>query len=119
VRQAQAALEASDANLEQARLQVSVGVWNAYYGLRSADEQLGATARLTTTAADNEQVALGRYQSGVGTILDVLTAQSAAASARLLRIEAEFGWQVARAQISLALGRLAGADPLHDLAAPP
>jgi TolC family type I secretion outer membrane protein len=119
VRQAQAALEASDANLEQARLQVSVGVWNAYYGLRSADQQLGATALLTTTAADNEQVALGRYQSGVGTILDVLTAQSAAASARLLRIEAEFGWQVARAQLSLALGRLAGADPLHDLAAPP
>jgi outer membrane protein TolC len=115
VRQAQAALEASDANVEQARLQVSLGVWNAYYGLESANQQLGATALLVTTAGDNQQVALGRYQSGVGTIIDVLTAQSAAASARLLRISAEFGWQVARAQLALALGRLAGADPLHNL----
>jgi outer membrane protein TolC len=119
VRQAQAALEVSDANVEQARLQVSLGVWNAYYGLESANQQLGATALLITTAGDNQQVALGRYQSGVGTIIDVLTAQSAAASARLLRINAEFGWQVARAQLALALGRLAGADPLSNLSASP
>ena len=112
VRQAQAALEASDANVEQARLQVSLGVWNAYYGLESANRQLGSTALLTTTAGDNQQVALGRYQSGVGTIIDVLTAQTAAASARLLRIDAEYGWQLARAQLALALGRLTGADPL-------
>jgi outer membrane protein TolC len=113
VRRAQAVLEASEANVDQARLTVSLGVWNAYYALDSANQQLGATARLTKTAADNNQVALGRYQSGVGTILDVLTAQSAAASARLLRINAELGWQVARAQFALALGRLSGTDPLN------
>jgi outer membrane protein TolC len=114
VRQAQAALEASDSNVEQARLQVSLGVWNAYYGLESAGQQLGATALLVTTAGDNQQVALGRYQSGVGTIIDVLTAQTAAASARLLRIGAEYSWQVARAQLALALGHLTGTDPLED-----
>jgi TolC family type I secretion outer membrane protein len=119
VRQAQAALEASEANVEAARLQVSLGVWNAYYGLQSANHQLGATALLTTTARDNQDVALGRYQSGVGTIIDVLTAQTAAASARLLRINAEFGWQLARAQLALALGRLSGAEPLNNPAALP
>jgi outer membrane protein TolC len=67
---------------------------------------------LIKTAQDNEQVAQGRYKSGVGTIVDVLTAQSAASSARLLRISAEYGWQVARAQLTLALGRLTGAQPL-------
>jgi outer membrane protein TolC len=67
---------------------------------------------LTKTAADNSQVALGRYQSGVGTIIDVLTAQAAAATARQLRITAEYGWQVARAQLALALGRLSGTEPL-------
>jgi outer membrane protein TolC len=117
VRQAQAVLEASEANVKQASLQVSLGVWNAYYGLESANQQLGATASLITTAVDNQQVALGRYQSGVGTIIDVLTAQSAAASARLLRISAEFGWQLARAELALALGRLSGAEPLNDDAA--
>jgi outer membrane protein TolC len=112
VRQAQAALDISEANVEQARLEVSLGVWNAYYALESASQQLAATATLTRSADDNQRVALGRYQSGVGTILDVLTAQSAAASARLLRISAELAWQTGRAQLALALGRLTGAEPL-------
>ena len=89
----QALLEASETNADEVRLGVSLGVWNAYYALDSGNQQLAATTTLTQTAADNQQVALGRYQSGVGTIIDVLTAQSAAASARLLRINAEFGWR--------------------------
>jgi TolC family type I secretion outer membrane protein len=114
VRQARAALEASDANVEQARLGVSLGVWNAYYALDSANQQLSATDALIKTAEDNGQVALGRYQSGVGTIVDVLTAQSAAALARQVRINAELGWRTARAQLAIALGRLSGAEPLAD-----
>jgi TolC family type I secretion outer membrane protein len=112
VRQAQAQLESSEANADQVRLNVSLGVWNAYYSLDSGNQQLAATATLIKTAADNQQVALGRYQSGVGTIIDVLTAQAAAANARQLRINAEYGWQVARAQLALALGRLSGTEPL-------
>ncbi len=118
IRQAKAALDASEANVEQARLSVSLGVWNAYYGLTAANESLAATAALMSAAARNEEVALGRYQSGVGTILDVLTAESGAASGRQLRINAELGWQVARAQLALALGRLTGAQPLSQDAAP-
>jgi outer membrane protein TolC len=112
VRQAQAALEAREANEEQVRLNVSLDVWNAYYALDSANQQLAATATLRKTAENNQQVAQGRYQSGVGTILDLLTAQTAAANALQLRISAELGWQVARAQLALALGRLSGAEPL-------
>ncbi len=112
VRQAQALVDAGDANADQARLAVSLDVWNAYYSLDSANQQLGLTARLINTAENNQQVALGRYKSGVGSIIDVLTAQSGAASARLLRINSEFGWQVSRAQMALALGRLRGSDAL-------
>jgi len=119
VRQAQAALQASEANEEQVRLGVSLGVWNAYYALDSANQQLSVTAALTKTAEDNEQVALGRYQAGVGTIVDVLTAQTAAATARQVRISAELGWRVTRAQLALALGRLSNAEPLQDTASLP
>jgi len=112
VRQAQAALESQEVNAEQIRLNISLDVWNAYYSLDSANEQLAATATLAGTASNNQDVALGRYQAGVGTILDLLTAQTAAASARQLRIAAEFNWEVARAQLALALGRLSGAQPL-------
>jgi outer membrane protein len=112
VRQAQAELQIREANLEQIRLNVSLDVWNAYYALVSANQQLIETAKLTQAAASNQDVALGRYQSGVGTILDLLTAQTANANARQFRIEAELGWQVARAQLALALGRLSSAQPL-------
>jgi outer membrane protein TolC len=112
VRQAQAQLAGQEATAEQVRLQVSLDVWNAYYALDSGNQQLGATSLLTKTAANNQDVALGRYKSGVGTIIDVLTAQTAAANARQLRINAELSWKVARSQLALALGRLTGAQPL-------
>ena len=111
VRQAQAQLEASEANADQARLAVSLGVWNAYYSLDSANQQLAVTSGLIKTAEQNNDVALGRYKAGVGTIVDVLTAQAAAALARQTRINSELAWQVARTQLALALGRLSGVAP--------
>ena len=119
VRQAQAQLENQEANAERIRLGVSLDVWNAYYGVDSTAQQLAQTATLVQTAQQNQDVALGRYQSGVGTFLDLLTAQTAAASARVQRIQAEFSWQVARAQLALALGRLSSAEPLAGVAAAP
>ncbi len=112
MRQAQGALESKEVGVEQAQLTVSQDVWNGYYALDSANQQLTQTRTLVGTAENNQQVALGRYQSGVGSIIDVLTAQTAAASARQLRINAELGWEVSRAQLVLALGRLTGAEPL-------
>jgi len=114
VRQAQAALQVSEANLEQVQLNVTLDVWNGYYNLESANQQLTATADLLKTAEENEQVAIGRYKAGVGSIVDVLTAQTALATARELRINSELGWKVARAQLALALGRLSSATPLAD-----
>jgi outer membrane protein len=119
IRQAQATLQQQEANLEQVGLSVTLDVWNGYYSLDSANQQLVATSALTKTADDNLQVALGRYQAGVGTIVDVLTAQSGASVARQLRISAELGWKVGRAQLALALGRLSSAEPLKDGAALP
>jgi outer membrane protein TolC len=114
VRQAQAALQSREANLDQVGLSVTLDVWNGYYTLDSANQQLTATAALIKTAEENEQVALGRYRAGVGSIVDVLTAQTGAATARTVRINAELGWKVARAQLALALGRLSSAEPLSD-----
>jgi TolC family type I secretion outer membrane protein len=119
VRQAQAALQSQDINLEQVGLSVTLDVWNGYYALDSSNQQLGVTADLVTTSDNNLQVALGRYQAGLGSILDVLTAQTAAATARQLRINAELGWRVARAQLSHAIGRLTSAEPLTKRESPP
>jgi len=112
VRHAQAALESSDANVDNVRLQISSSVWNAYYSLDSANQQLAATATLVKTANQDQQVALGRYQAGVGTILEVLTAQAAAATAAQARVSAELTWQTSRGQLAFALGHLSRTEPL-------
>jgi len=114
VRQAQAALQLKEVSVEQIRLNVSLDVWNAYYALDSANQQLGTTSTLVKTAEQNQDVAVGRYRTGVGSIIDVLTAQTAAATARQLRITSELSWRVARAQLALALGRLSSYQPLSD-----
>ncbi len=88
--------------------------WSDYYTLDSANEQLKATADLLKTAEDHKQVALGRFKARVGSIVDVLTAQTVLATARQQRIAAELGWEVARAQLALALGRNPGSEPLTD-----
>ena len=112
VREAQGTYEVREANVEQVGLQVTLDVWNGYYALESANHQLQATATLIKTAEANLEVAVGRYKAGVGVFIDLLTAQSALSAARQARISAELNWEVARAQLALALGRLSGSDPL-------
>jgi outer membrane protein TolC len=112
IRQAQAALHVSEANLAQVELNVTLDTWNGYYNLESANEQLSGTANLLKTAEENLRVSMGRYKAGVGSIVDVLTAQTALSIARQTRINAELGWNVARAQLAYALGRLTSAAPL-------
>ncbi len=114
IRQAQSALHVSEANLEQVELNVTLDTWNGYYNLQSANEQLAGTTNLLRTAEENLQVSIGRYRAGVGSMVDVLTAQTALATARQTRINAELDWKVARAQLAYALGRLTSAAPLAD-----
>ncbi len=119
IRQAQSALHVSEANLEQVELNVTLDTWNGYYNLQSANEQLTGTTNLLQTAQENLQISIGRYKAGVGSIVDVLTAQTALSTARQTRINAELGWKVARAQLAYALGRLTSAAPLADNASLP
>ena len=119
VRQSQATLETREANAEQVHLQVTVDVWKGYYGLEAAIKELTASTTLLKTAQTNQEVALGRFKAGVGTILDLLTAQTAYAAALQARITAELAWEVGRAQLVLALGRLYGAEPLISTVALP
>ena len=119
VRQSQAQLQVQQANAEQVSLQVTLDVWNGFYALDSANKQLAATAVLLKTAQTNLEVAVGQYKAGVGAFLNLLGAQSALSTARQARITAELDWEVSRAQLALALGRLSGSEPLNALATPP
>ncbi|MDZ4202731.1 MAG: TolC family protein [Gallionella sp.] len=106
VRAAEAQVEARQAQLERARLQVALDVWNAYQDLLTATQSLRASADLLHSAEQSERVATGRYQAGVGSMLDVLGAQSALASARQQRIQSVLDWNISRASLAQSMGDL-------------
>ncbi len=106
LRAAEAQVGARNAQLEQVRLQVALDVWTAYQNLTTATQSLRTTADLLDSAEQSARVALGRYKAGVGSILDVLNAQSALASARQQRIQSTFNWNISRATLAQAMGSL-------------
>jgi outer membrane protein len=114
--QAQADEKAARALLEITRQQVVLEVWTSYYNLKTAEERVGTSQDLLKSATESYQVALGRYKAGVGTILDLLSAQSALQSARAQRVQAYSDWFVSLAQLAHDTGTLtlAGASALDE-----
>lgn len=106
VKAAEAQLEAKTASRDRLRLQVALDVWNAYQNLLTANQSLHSSADLLASAERTEQVVAGRYKAGVGSILDLLSAQSALASARQQRVHALFNWNVSRTALAFAVGNL-------------
>ena len=106
VRSAQARVDATSAQRDAVRLQVALDVWTTYQNLITANQTITTTADLLASAEQSERVALGRYRAGVGSILDVLNAQSALAAARQQRIQARLDWNVSRASLAKAVGTL-------------
>lgn len=106
IQSAKAQLEVQRANLDQLDQSVSLDVWRAYQLLNTARESFKSSEDLLASAKQSERVALGRYKAGVGTIIDLLNAQSSHANARLQLIQAQYAWLTQKAQLGKALGRL-------------
>lgn len=106
IRAAEAQVESKQASRDRIALQVAQDVWKARSDLETASQSLKTASSLLASARESEQMALGRYQAGVGTLVDLLTAQSAHANARQQRVKAQYDWYVARATLAQALGTL-------------
>ena len=96
--------------------QVILQVWTSYYSLKTASQQVKTARDLYASAEQSEQVALGRYKAGVGSILDLLAAQSAFANARAQEVQARANWFLSMAQLAHDTGMLA--PPASAQAAP-
>ena len=104
-----------DAGVAQAQAdlldqQVILQVWQSYYALKTATQLVKTSRDLLASAEQSERVALGRYKEGVGTIIDLLSAQAALAGARAQEIQARSGWYVALAQLAHDTGAAAPLD---------
>lgn len=106
MRAAAAQVDVRAAQRDRLQQQVALDVWKAYQSLTTATQSLQTTADLLNSARQSEQVALGRYKAGVGTVLDLLAAQSALAAARQQRIQAELDWNLYRAALAQSVGAL-------------
>jgi outer membrane protein len=115
VRAARFDAEAAGARARSLREQVVFQVFSAYYALQTATRRVRTAQDLIASAEQASEVALGRYRAGVGTLLDLLAAQSALASARAQRVDARLSWSVSLAQLAHDAGVLdtRGEHPLR------
>ena len=104
--QAEAEAEAAAARYDALQQQVVFQVYSSYYTLQTAARRVRTAADLLASAQQSEEVALGRYRAGVGTVLDLLSAQSALANARAQQVQARWIWQAALAQLAHDTGVL-------------
>jgi outer membrane protein TolC len=106
VRAADADVVAAQARSDAIRQHVALQVVTAHALLQTATRRVKTGQELLASAQQSEQVAAGRYREGVGTIVDLLVAQSALAEARAQAIQTQWQWRQALAQLSHDVGTL-------------
>ena len=106
VRAADEQVAAANARTELTRQQIALQVFTSFYAMRTAGQRVRTSADLLASAEQSEQVARGRYTEGVGSIIDLLVAQSALASARAQAVQARWQWRTALAQLAHDAGVL-------------
>jgi outer membrane protein TolC len=103
---AEAAAAAARAGARSLEQQVIFQVFSSYHAFQTATRRVQTADDLLASAQQSSDVALGRYKEGVGSVIDLLTAESALAAARAQQVEAHWGWQTALAQLSHDTGLL-------------
>ena len=103
---AEAQVEVAAARASLLRVQVGQQVYSAYYALQTATQRARTSDVLLTSATRNEVAARARYRGGVGTIVDLITAQTALANARAQQAQSRWVWATALAQLSHDVGVL-------------
>lgn len=108
IRAAEFQLEGKVAARDLLANQVALDVWKAYQNLLTTSQALRTANDLVTSAEQSEKMTLGRYKAGVSnaSIVDVLNAQSALASARQQRVAALYNFQSSRMALTQAMGQL-------------
>ena len=104
VRQAEALAQQAEAARDSLYRQTQLEVWQSYYDLQTVIGSIKSTEALVRSAEQTAQATLARYQSGFGSILDLITAQQDEASARTQRIQSYLDWYTVLARLHLSVG---------------
>ncbi len=85
-------------------LQVRADVEQAAFAVIEAHARRDASQVLVAQAQENLELAEGRYQAGVGSIVELTDAQAALTSARAQQVRAGYDLATARARLTRAIG---------------
>ena len=105
VREARANTAVLRAQYELARLQVRADVEQARLGVRAAKAAIEATHEAAVNARVRLNLAEGRYQAGVGSVIELGDSQVALTAAAGQEVQAVFNLATARARLLQALGQ--------------
>ncbi|MFO7914543.1 MAG: TolC family protein [Candidatus Krumholzibacteriales bacterium] len=95
-------------NLEQQQEslchEIGAEVWNAYLQVKEAAERVSNSRIFYENALESRNIAEGEYREGVGSMLDVIDAQTAFVTAEQTLIEALADYKIALAVLDRAAG---------------
>lgn len=104
-REARANLEAAQARVRVAELEIWKEVEQAHLSLIEAQERIQAAKKAVESAQENFRLAQGRFDAGVSTIIELTDAQLAFTQAQSTAAKALADYRIAIAQLERALGR--------------
>ena len=104
-KEAKALLDSAKANVRDTELTIWQQVEQAYVNLISAEEQIGAAQKAVESAQENFRLSQGRFDAGVGTIIELTDAQLALTQAQSTQAQALTDYRLAIAQLERNLGR--------------
>jgi outer membrane protein TolC len=104
VEEADAGILASELRYKDLERSAEAEVRQALFGVRSAEAKISATTLQVSQAERAVENARVRYQSGAGTNLDVLDAETNVASSRLQQLQALFQSVLAQSSLKASVG---------------
>lgn len=98
--------------LRQAELTVTNDIWMNYSDLKTEIDSISISKNLVRSARESSEVARGRYRTGVGSIIELLNAQTALANANQQYVQSLARWRAARIRLAASVGILARSDQM-------
>ena len=98
--------DAEAARLRTMEQQVALQVFQTYQELRTATQSVSTSNELFASASAAVDAARARYREGVGSLLELLTAENSLASARAQRIQSRVEWHTSLVQLAHDAGLL-------------
>jgi len=94
-----------NAQAEQQRQQVALDVESSYLNLLAISERLKANRAAADAAKENLDLASGRYQVGVGSIIELTDAQNLYTTSETTYVRTVYDYRIAEAFFQRAIGR--------------